>query len=71
MIKRYKLSIAASVLYWRQNVTLVKAETQSSRTARSGCGCLFKCMEVYATVCAIEISSRIVQLLRPPLNALE
>ena len=49
----------------------LKAETQSSRTARIGCGCLFKYVEVYATVCTVEISSRIVQLLRPSFNALE
>ena len=46
----------------------LKAETQSSRTAQGGCGYLFKYMQVYASVCAVEISSRIVQLLRPPLK---
>ena len=32
---------------------------------------LFKHMQVYAIVCAADFSSRIVQLLRPPLNVLE
>ena len=31
------------------------AETQSSRTAQGGCGYLFKYMEVYASVCAVEL----------------